>query len=472
MTKPDDKERVQDGSEEEGGRKEEERTSRFAPVFSQFRTSIDALREFFSRLTPLVSDMETGIAEERQQRIRDVMASLGERVDEKQSEDLIRFGEWISDTVSSDTKERSFSFEGDVPTDLFIEILKAVLERPPSPAHHELLNRSILMSLVGYFEVVVSDLAHAFYTLAPGATSNDDKALSVNELKTFGSMDEAMEFVISQRVDDLLRGSVDDWHKFFSTRMNIDLHDIVPDWPQWSEMFQRRHVIVHAGGKVTRRYLEKVDWDKVKWPSPTPSPASLLPVEDEYVVRALDLFEIAGMVLCQEVARKLAPEEPGRLDALLDTVYRRLKSGHWYVAEHVSQWGENDPDTDEIKALMFRFNRWLTIKRQGRWEEIESEVETFDCSAKHPRFSLALACLKEAADKFFGELPGALASGLSPGDLRDWPIFEEIRSDKRFQPALAKAERQARKPASRRRHAKRKVTKVHVREVRPEQSES
>lgn len=472
MTKPDDKERAQNGSQEEGGREEEKRTSRFAPVFSQFRTSIDALREFFSRLTPLVSDIETGIVEERRQRLRDVVGSFGKRVDETQSGDLTRFAEWISDVVSPDAKESSFTFEGDVPADLVVEILKTASEPAPSPAHHELLNRSILMSLVAHFEVVVSDLAHAFYAIEPDATSNDDKVLSVNELKTFDSMDEAMQSVISQRVDDLLRGSIEDWRKFFSTRMNVDLNDIVPDWPQWCEMFQRRHVIVHAGGKVTRRYLEKVDWDKVKWPSPVPSPGSLLPVEDDYVVGALDLFEIAGLVLCEALAGKLAPQEGGRLEALLETVYRRLKSGDWYVAEHLSQWGEDDPDANEEESLMFRFNRWLTIKRQGRWPEIESEVKAFDCSAKHPQFSLALACLEEAADRFFEELPGALAAGLPPIALRDWPILEEMRSDKRFPAALAKAERGAKRSTSRRRRSKAKLTDLHVRKVRREQPES
>ena len=420
--------------------------SAFASVFSQYQNSMEALREFSSRLTPLVSDIETVIAEERRRKVDQILASFRDRLDERQLEELRKFAEWLVNSIEGETdEESSFTLEGNVSAEVVLAVLTVVQERSPTYAHHELLNRSILMSLVGYFEVVVADLAHAFYRLIPKAASNDDKVLSVNELRTFESVDDAMEFVISERVDDLLRGSIEDWQQFFQSRMNVDLRSIVPDWPQWSEMFQRRHIIVHAGGKVTRRYLEKVDWDNVTWPERKPEMGSLVAVDDKYVQRALDIFEVSGALLCQAVAKKLGPDDhEGRLRALMAAIYHRLKTPHWYVAERLSTWGNADSAATEEQSLMFKFNRWLAIKRQDKWPEVQGEVDAFDCSAKDPKFRIALASLRERADEFFSELPAALASGLTAEAVREWPILEEIRSDKRFERELAKAERQTR----------------------------
>ena len=382
-----------------------------------------AIREFFSQLMPFVGELE-----------KDKEKEIIIRVEMKQKprkEDLEELSNLLRNLTKTETKQSVVKLPG--------KVIKTVLYPYPPGIHRELLNRSILMCLVSYFEVLVSDLAHLYYRLFPDALPGEekDKVLSINELRQFSSVDDALQFVVSRRVEKMLRDGIDEWHKFFSSRMNIDLDELVPDVAQWKEFFLRRHIMVHAGGRATEHYLDSVDWDRLGPTYARPSVGDKLDIDDSYLERAVDAFEVAGLLLCQEAWKKLAPNETevrlGQFMGLCDAVYRRLRSPNWYVAERLAEWGTQDSDAPEDRMLVCKFNTWLCIKRQGRWEEVAKEVEAFDTSAKHPQFSLVKASLLEQADHFFRLLPAAMGAGVKVEDLKEWPILEEMRADPRFE---------------------------------------
>lgn len=348
---------------------ERPRALTFEDVFRRYDESMTAVRDFFSHLRPLVSEMEKAPRE------REVIVEVQRRPTEKDLKELKDF------LATIDMKPGVVELPG--------KVIRIVVYPYPPGIHRELLNRSILMCLVSHFEVLVSDLAHLYYRLIPEATSSADKVLSVNELKGFKSIDDALQFVISRRVDDLVRGSIDDWHKFFNARMNIELDGLVSHVAQWREFFQRRHIMVHAGGRVTERYVASVDWDRLG--DAPPPVGKKLDLDDDYIARAINAFEVSGLLLSQEVWKKYAPDETRlRLDRLTGgrrgAVYSKLLSRNWYVAEHLANWGARDSDAPEDVMLICKFNRWLCIKRQGRWEEVRKEVQAFDTAAKHPKY--------------------------------------------------------------------------------------
>ena len=424
---------------EEEGRLKESPT--FERIFTQYGDSIAALREFFSRLSPFVTKLKRGIKKERKAYIKEIIRDFGQRASQKEVEELGSFLEILTDKITKKRKAVRKFEPSDITSPLVeefaVKVVRAIFYGTPSDIHRELLNRSILMSLVSYFEVLVADLDHAFYRIAPDAISTDDKVLSVNELKQFSSIDEALRSIVSDRIDKLLRGSVSDWQEFFQSRMKIDMKLIVPEWAQWNEYFQRRHIVVHAGGHVTQLYLSKLDWVALAPYMTKPSLGDKLDIDDAYLEHAIDAFEIVGLLLCQEVWRKLVPgDEETRyrsLTGLIGSIYQRLLSRHWYVAEKLATWGEKDDAVPESAMLLCKFNRWLCIKRQGRWTEVEEEVKSFDCSVINRRFALARASLLEHADEFFKILPKALAAeDITIGELKEWPILDEIRTDPKF----------------------------------------
>ncbi len=432
--------------------KKQQSPSEFRRVFLQYNESIRAIRDFFSELSPYISEMEKGILKSRTEVVKEKAKSLRQDFDQsatlEEQEELNQAFENISKELQKSNlpikllQELRSPLVARLMADLFNLVRHVVT---PLLIRQELLNRGILMCLVSYFEVLISDLVHLYYGLVPDATSTNDKVLSVNELREFSSIDDAFQFVVARRVDDLLRGPLSDWHDFFKTRMKIDLNGLVPNVAEWNEFFQRRHIMVHAGGRVTKRYLTNVDWDELVVRITRPEIGEQLGIDDSYLERAISSFEIAGLLLCQECWKKYAIQEHdirmSGIDGLTDAVYQRLLSGNWYVAEHLADWGSKDSDAAERSILICLFNKWLCIKRQGRWAEVADEVEAFDTSAKQSMFSLVKASLLEKADEFFKLLPLSIGTDINIDEVKEWPILEEMRTDPRFAAFIEAAEK-------------------------------
>lgn len=428
--------------EEQKERREKE-SSNFLSIFTQYASSIDALREFVSNICPMVTEMEKGIAKKEEAYLKEVMDDFKREATKDEILELENFFEFFTERLTNKrrtkTKKISFTTESTLVGSCIVKILKVSLGYRTKGVHHELLNKSILMSLVSYFEVLVAELAHAFYRIAPDAISTDDKVLSVNELKRFSSIDEALRSIVSDRIDKLLRESVNDWQEFFQSRMKIDMKLLAPDWVQFNEYFQRRHIVVHAGGRATERYLFNVDWEELEPYMTKPSLGGELHIDDTYIENALNAFEVSGLLLCQEVWKKLVPGDSARYHkqitkiGLLEEVYNRLLSRHWYVAERLASWGEKDNEASEDDMLVCKFNRWLCVKRQGHWSEVEEEVKAFDLSAKNRKYQLVKASLMDDVGKFFELLPATLSAGdINIEALKEWPILDEMRTDPRF----------------------------------------
>jgi hypothetical protein len=453
-----------------------ERTSDFGRIFTQYYTSLSTLREFFTDLHPVVASLDTTTLEKQFERIGEQMQSFLGRADEVDREELVRFLKIFAPDQSDGGSNRHIRVtfggspngesDGGVPTDSEVihltrplstqiagDIFK-VVRRTRGSMHREILNRSILTTLVTTFEVLFADLVHLYFKLVPESTSTDDKVLSVNELRNYESIDEVLNAVVSRRVDDLLRQNLEEWGEFFLKRMKIDISALPPNMAQWSEMFQRRNLIVHAGGIVNRRYLDRVTWKDFAEHIEEPEVGTAVEVSDEYIERALDYFEIVGLLLCQEMWKKYKPDEQElRLggspveEGILVVIYELLVSATWSTAEALSAWCESDVSGTHESRMLGRFNRWLCAKRQQRFADVEEEIVQCDTSATHPRFELARCALLGDEESFFALLHETRGAGLSPSEIREWPIFAEMRASSRFEDELELLDQAERVPA-------------------------
>jgi recombinational DNA repair protein RecT len=78
-------------SEEEKSERRPKESSTFVNVFRQYADSITALREFFSRLNPLVVEMQRVIMEERKTDIKKIISDFGQRASKEEIEELMTF---------------------------------------------------------------------------------------------------------------------------------------------------------------------------------------------------------------------------------------------------------------------------------------------------------------------------------------------------------------------------------------------
>ena len=116
-----------------------------------------------------------------------------------------------------------------------MRVLKVIRRSGGIAPRQNILYQSVLTGLVGRFEVLIADLAAAYYKSVPASAGSQDPVISMDELLGFGTLEDAVDFIIEKKVDDLLRVSLDDWRKFFQSRMKVDITKLTPNWERFAE---------------------------------------------------------------------------------------------------------------------------------------------------------------------------------------------------------------------------------------------
>jgi hypothetical protein len=422
-----------------------EETRGFTRTYSQYVQTIASLRAFASELSHAVQESARKAGEFVKEAAAAMVKSLGFSSLDEFKEEIVAGEAKVKTESPSESnslppaiQERILSAKPDrkaLRTAIIVSLrlMNRAMKYFP---HQQIMRGGVLMSLVGAFEVLLSDLLRLYYECHPGALESEEKIYSFNDVRSFGNLDEFLDHVIETKIDGFLRGSLADWTKFFQ-RMKIDVTGFAAPWEGFAERFQRRHVIIHNGGRVSRQYLKRVDPNWTEQHKEEAQLGKMLQVNDEYLVKAFELFELVGSLLCQEFWKRFARDEREQRgrgfrcapnECLVDT--------KWTVAEGLGWWAVSDGDMTASYALIARINRWLSIKRQNRWPEVQTEVKGFDYSVLDSRYIAAIHALTGNTDLFFAVLPKA---GIPQDELRSWPIFEEMRQDLCFQEFLEKS---------------------------------
>jgi hypothetical protein len=435
-----------------------ESSERIHEALDNYRYSVLSYRQFLEVVHPVLAELPDRDTKYLQSRSVSVMRTFMRGASVEEVAELADVARWFTERTTKLQQQRAEAGQPELELDAspadgtqtavtdsetrelsprvghaLIHMFKAIRSHIPAQRHRDILYRGVLTGLVGQFEVLISDLAHHFYKHAPGALGSQDKVLSVAELLGFSTLEDAVDYVISDRVDDLLRCSVEDWRKFFQSRLKIGLDSVSPDWPRFVEFIQRRHLIVHAGGRISRRYLKSVESGLLKEYYSDPQIGQAIVLTPDYTASALDSFEVTGLLLGFSCWAKLHSDfGHQQADYLDDIVYERMLADQWNVVLSLAKWGADQPTFHASSRTTFKMNTWLALKRLGRFAACREEVQRFDCSALKPVFAAARAALLDDFDDFFAIVEGSDAAGFDERAWNEWPILMEVRSDPRF----------------------------------------
>ncbi|MCC3264676.1 hypothetical protein [Arthrobacter gengyunqii] len=292
-----------------------------------------------------------------------------------------------------------------------------------------ILTNSLITSIIGGFEVALAKTTTEYYRASPNAllaTPKDrQKEFSLQDLKQLGSIEEAVEAAIASRVDDLLFGSLAGWRRFYKDKMNIDFSELSIDWATTDEIFQRRHIIVHNGGRASTRYINSTGRTDI-------TKDELIASDDRYVRMALDHLFVLGYLVTAAAWEKFTDSPGESCDDVQRMGYVLLTRRRWQAAKRISSFGV-DHATDSLTAHMCQVNAWIAEKGMKGLGSIEKAVRAWDVSALSKDFQLAKYCLLDDLDKAFDMLPPMLEANTIGGEsLLEWPLLEGVRADARF----------------------------------------
>lgn len=286
---------------------------------------------------------------------------------------------------------------------------------------------SQLVTLVADFELFVLRVTTAWLDFDPQHLSARKKELSFEQLGQLGSIEDIRTSMVNSFLEEHMRKSASAWFGVFCELFKASKLEGADDFTTL-EIFQRRHVVVHHGGLVSRQYLAALDSYK--------HDASLgdhLAIGLDYVKAAADSLGVLAHSIAlaalyastRNSEERLAVErEAGELTYLL------LNQGRATVVRRYVEATDLQRVKREFSREQIRVNGWIARRRLGDGEAVRKQVQQWDVAAKDLSFKLAKKTL-------LGETEDAVeiaqrmidSNDLSLLAIQTWPLFEEIRDE-------------------------------------------
>jgi hypothetical protein len=285
------------------------------------------------------------------------------------------------------------------------------------------ISASMLISLVAEFEVLVANLFGELFRCFPDSTVSKEKSFGWEYINSAETMEGLKDQIIEEAVMKAMYSSYGSWLDKFET-FDITLPTIART-PETAEIFLRRHVIVHNGGRVSPTYSAKVRIE------PKPRIDSELDVSLKYLTDAADSLFAVGARLFSEVVCKIFESEDERRHlevGISKNVYELLSHRRFEALVKAVEAIEVERLSGDDKKEIMTVNKWLALKRLGRFEECRSDVEAWDAGEGSPSLQLAKMALLDEIDEGL-ELINSIrgTEHLSIESWATWPLLEELR---------------------------------------------
>nr|WP_288833215.1 hypothetical protein [uncultured Flavobacterium sp.] len=409
-------------------------------IITQFKDNIEGLRDFVDLVEPFLKEKESETIKSEKDNLLPILAALNELdenfslTEEMKKSINDRVGKITTTEVDSeDGKSIKINFEK---TDSNIE--KALNKMLKSNLQKELLYKSSLMSLASTAEWFTYQLFHNYYSLYPYPLEHKDKFFSLDDLKEFGTIEDAKNFLISTKIDKIMRQGFEEWFSSFKKQdvFSLKLKLVGDHKNDLTEIFQRRHLLVHNGGIVNEFYLQKVALNFKR----NLKNGDKLILDKAYIDNAIDTIEFCFLLIAFELWQKIDKDgKEKRIEAINDLIVHYIESERYINAEKLGKFFSEEKDIKEHYTLVGQLNYWQSIKWQDRYNEIKKEVENADYSAKDVFFQTGYFAICDKKEEFFKCLDDAIKNKkLTLDDAEKWPIFKEMRKEIEFQEIMKK----------------------------------
>jgi len=424
----------------------------FSKLLEQFNSNITGLRDFVDLIQPMLDEYHKGEQEkynnafiplaiakqihlEEDPEIKSKLkAQLDEIFDGEieistqpiEEDDNLENGV-EREQLDNDDIEKKYAFKIKGDTSNLDDAFKFQVK---STEQKNLLYVNSFINLLSSAEWFYSQLLHFFYDQNPNSAGVKKKTLTLEELKSFGNIEDAEKYLIDSKIEGLLRSSFSDWMETLKIELKLSLGYLNDFNDELVEIYQRRNLLVHNGGVINSIYLSKVDNNLLQ----SNEIGTKLSVDEEYLDNAINKIHVLFSLIACELWKKQQPDDEERSNFLMDLNFGYLKRSEWSIAKLPNIFLKNDAKQPTIPRTYAQLNCWLCDKRLKNEKELKKELDKVDYSDKTIVIQLALASLKDEEELFFKLLPKAIDSDeLSALSFFDFPIFEEMRKGQTYE---------------------------------------
>ena len=233
----------------------------------------------------------------------------------------------------------------------------------------------------------------------------------------------------------MLRTSHHDQFDWMEHNFSVKLRENLSIWPKFIELCERRNLLTHTGGVVSKQYIDICR--KHKCDTVETCIGAKLSVDSEYFSTAVRTIYEIGVKLCYVLWHKFEPAlhevADRRLNELgYDLIYRRA----YNIAEPVLRFGAEVVSIykgNELTRRMMIVNLANAMRLQDRKDDAKKLLDKEDWSACSDEFKLCTAAVTGNVTEVLAIMRRIGTSG-SPNmeAYGTWPVFLGIRTDERF----------------------------------------
>ncbi|AKC82260.1 hypothetical protein IMCC26134_04815 [Verrucomicrobia bacterium IMCC26134] len=378
--------------------------SPFVTSFSRFGTDLDCLRELYAEVLPILSKNDT----ERR---------------EKADELFERYSK--TDPENPEKKIAEFPKEEHK---VFIETIQKIARASI------LFRRNSLVSVIArYEEFLAEQIRHTLF-LHPEKFTSSEKSIPYKEICSLAEGVTPIDLIISREVDEVMRSSSEEQLRYLDKEFKLGLFDGYSEISICIEACERRNLCAHTGGIISKQYVDKCTAAKYKWKEgEAPDLGSRIDIGEKYYNRAIDAFFILGIRITQGLLRRFLPDEKEPADMhLINTGFSRLEQESHGLAERIFDFALSIPEkhtSGDATRKVFLVNKCIALYYQDKKVEMEKLLSSYDWSAMHNKFVLAVNVLRE---KWSDAAELMNKSDLSDKEFSNWPLFREFRKTEEF----------------------------------------
>jgi hypothetical protein len=325
--------------------------------------------------------------------------------------------------VSKAVRELAEQLEAVLPPGHAYPCTAAALSAFRSRGRSSRLRASLLISLIAEFEVLISNLFGEVFRADPSRAVSNDKTFGWEFILGHEDLSTLRDNILDEAVMAMMYQSYGGWLDKLE-QFKVKIPAIARD-AATQEVFQRRHVIVHNGGRVSAAYLRKLKRD------PKPELNQLLAVGPKYLGEAADSLFAVGVALLASVAERIIPKAEDRLDLdarIAKRIYELLTYRRFAALVKTCNSMDVGSLAGEESPMLCKVNYWLALKRLERFEECREDVLAWDTSEVAPRFKLARFALLDEIEEglaLIDEIRGTQHMAIEAW--ASWPLLEELR---------------------------------------------
>jgi hypothetical protein len=319
------------------------------------------------------------------------------------------------------------------------EYIKTKIRLGSSSSKELLLGTALLPLIVSKTEEFLAALVRAGLGLFPralGELPSVPNHIIIKYQRNISSSD-IHRWQIDQKVTEFMNQSPNDWRKHLERWTKIDVAYLGADWEMLKEMIQRRHAIIHNGGRADIEYLDRVA-PRLRHGLYLGSP---LTCNFTYIEPVLIELEAWAMGLTLRWGKHFFGGKGIDDIAVIDRVTRLERNGRWTQGLAILDSYLFEPTSaDAQRVILAQINRWFCLQELGRdSDSVQREVKAWrlDESAK-PQSIDYMEIGRWALLRDYGRLTTAVHkygtgaySSVSKRDLREMPLIKRAMQESR-----------------------------------------